>query len=54
MEAVQRRKVEDLYGRVGVLVRDAAGLGVAEEDLRMRFDRELEKTFKGVADRGGA
>lgn len=44
-EAVKRRKVEDLYGRIGVLVRDAAGLGVGEEDLWERFDRELERTF---------
>lgn len=53
-EAVKRRKVEDLYGRVGALVRDASGLGITEEDLRERFDRELEETFKGVAERGGA
>ena len=53
-EAVRRRKLEELYGRVGVLVRDAAGLGVAEEELRERFDRALEQTFKSVADRGGA
>ena len=53
-EAVRRRKLEELYGRVGLLVRDAAGLGVAEEELRERFDRELEQTFKSVADRGGA
>ena len=53
-EAVRRRKIEDLYGRIGLLVRDAAGLGVAEEDLRERFDRELEWTFNSVANQGGA
>jgi GntR family transcriptional regulator len=53
-EAVKRRKVEDLYGRIGVLVRDAAGLGISEKDFRERFDRELERAFKKVADRGGA
>ena len=53
-EATRRRKVEELYGRVGVLVRDAAGLGVAEEELRELFDRELGRTFKSLADRGGS
>ena len=53
-EAMRGRKVDELYGRIGTLVRDAAGLGVGEDDLRERFDRELERTFKSVADRGGA
>ncbi len=53
-EAMRRRKIEDLYGRIGVLARDAAELGIAEEDLREHFNRELERTFKSVADRGGA
>ncbi|MDP9454283.1 MAG: GntR family transcriptional regulator [Actinomycetota bacterium] len=53
-ETMRRRKVEDLYGRVGVLVRDAAGLGITEEDLRERFDRELGRTFKTVGNRGEA
>ena len=53
-EATRRRKVEELYGRIGVIVRDAAGLGVAEEELRERFDRELGRTFKSLADRGGS
>ena len=53
-EAMQGRKVEELYARLGTLVRDAAGLGVREDDLRESFDRELERTFKSVADRGGA
>ena len=53
-EVVKRLKVEDLYGRIRALVRDAAGLGITEEDLRERFDRELEGAFEGVAERGGA
>ena len=53
-EATRRRKVEELYGRIGVIVRDAAGLGVAEEELRELFDRELGRTFKSLADRGGS
>ena len=50
-EGVRRRKVEELYGRVGVLVRDAAGLGVAEEELRESFERELERTFERATER---
>lgn len=53
-ETMRGRKVEELYARLGTLVRDAAGLGVREDDLRESFDRELERTFKSVADRGGA
>ena len=52
-EAVRRRKLEDLYGRVGVLVRDAAGLGVGGEELRERFERELERTFERATGREG-
>ena len=50
-EGVRRRKVEELYARVGVLVRDAAGLGVAEEKLRESFERELERTFERATER---
>ena len=53
-EVVKRRKVEDLYGRIGVLVRDAAGLGIPEEDLRESFEREVGRTFKTVGNRGEA
>lgn len=53
-EVVRKQKVEDLYGRIGVLVRDAAGLGIEEGELRERFDRELERTFGGVGSRGEA
>ena len=52
-EAVKRRNVEDLYERLGTMVRDAAGLGVGEEDLRERFDHELERTFERTTEREG-
>lgn len=52
-EAVKRRKVNDLYERLGTIVRDAAGLGVEEEDLRESFDRELERTFERTTEREG-
>ena len=53
-EAVRRRKLEGLYGRIGVLVRDAAGLGVAEEELRGRFNEELERSYPRAASQGNA
>lgn len=42
-EAVREKKVEDLYGRLGLLVRDAAGLGLTEDELWDRFEREFER-----------
>ena len=41
-EAVREQKTEALYERLGVLVRDAVGLGIAEDELWERFDREFE------------
>ena len=52
-EEMRRGKVEGLYGRVGVLVRDAAGLGVGEDELREHFERELERVFEGAKGREG-
>ena len=40
---VRERKVEELFGRLGELVRDAAGLGVTEDDLWERFEAEFER-----------
>lgn len=42
-EAVREKKVEDLYERLGLLVRDAAGLGLTEDDLWDRFEAEFER-----------
>ena len=53
-EAMRRRKVEDLYGRIGVLVRDAVGLGIDDEELRTRFNGELERSHGRAANRGEA
>ena len=42
-DALRGRKVEELYGRIGTLVRDAVGLGVTEDELWERFEAEFER-----------
>lgn len=49
--AVRERQVEDLYERIGVLVRDAVGLGVTEDELWERFDAEFERVYRRAASR---
>ena len=41
--AVREQQVEALYRRLGVLVRDAAGLGITEDELWERLDTEFER-----------
>jgi GntR family transcriptional regulator len=40
---VREQQVEALYRRVGILVRDAAGLGITEDELWERLDAEFER-----------
>jgi GntR family transcriptional regulator len=42
-EAVREQQVEALYERLGMLVRDAVGLGVTEDELWERLDAEFER-----------
>ncbi len=48
-EAVREQQVEALYERVGVLVRDAVGLGIKEDDLWERFEQEFERVYRRAA-----
>ena len=48
-EQAHGRQVEALYERLGLLVRDAAGLGVTEDELWERFDVEFERINSGDA-----
>jgi GntR family transcriptional regulator len=50
-EAVRAQQVEALYERLGVLVRDAVGLEVAEDELWERFDAEFEHVYSRAASR---
>jgi GntR family transcriptional regulator len=42
-EKARERGIEALYERLEALVRDAVGLGLTEDDLWERFDREFER-----------
>lgn len=48
-ETVREQRVEDLYKRLGVLVRDAIGLGITEDELWERFDAEFELFYRRSA-----
>lgn len=50
-EAVREQQVEALYERIGVLVRDAVGLGITEDELWERFEREFERVYSHAASR---
>lgn len=50
-EVLRERRIEDLYVRIGVLVRDAVGLGVTEDELWERFEAEFERIGERAADR---
>jgi GntR family transcriptional regulator len=50
-EAVRGQQIEDLYERLGVLVRDAVGLGITEDELWKRFDEEFERFYERSAGR---
>ncbi len=50
-DAVREQQVEALYERLGVLVRDAVGLGVTEDELWEHFDREFERVYRRAAGR---
>jgi GntR family transcriptional regulator len=41
--AVREQQVEALHRRLGMLVRDAVGLGITEDDLWERLDAEFER-----------
>ncbi len=50
-EAVREQQTKALYERLGVLVRDAVGLGITEDELWERFDREFERVRRRAASR---
>ena len=50
-EALREQQVEALYERIGVLVRDAVGLGITEDELWERFERKFERVYSRAASR---
>jgi GntR family transcriptional regulator len=51
---VRGQRIEDLYERLGALVRDAVGLGITEDDLWERFEAEFERFHRRTASQEGA
>ena len=45
-EVVREQRVAGLYERLNVLVRDAVGLGITEDELWERFDAEFELFYR--------
>ena len=50
-EALREERLKALYERVGVLVRDAVGLGVTEDELWARIDAEFDRFYGRSASR---
>ncbi len=50
---VREQQVEALYRRLRVLVRDAAGLGITEDELWERLDTEFERVHTRERPAGG-
>lgn len=50
-EVLRERRIEELYVRLGALVRDAVGLGVTEDELWERFEAEFERIGERAASR---
>lgn len=42
-EAAREQRVEALFEKLSVLVRDAVGLGITEDELWERFDAEFDR-----------
>ncbi len=42
-EAAREQRIEALFERLSVLVRDAVGLGITEDELWERFDGEFDR-----------
>ncbi len=45
--AAREQRVEALFERLSVLVRDAVGLGITEDELWQRFDAEFDRLGQG-------
>jgi GntR family transcriptional regulator len=46
-EVARERRIEEIFKRLRVLVRDAAALGVSEDDLWAGLDSEFERIPRG-------
>ena len=48
-EVARERRIEEIFERLRVLVRDAAALGISEDDLWASLDSEFERIPRGSA-----
>ena len=53
-EVARERRVEEVFERLRVLVRDAAALGISEDELWASLDSEFERVSQGKEERGPA
>ncbi|MEO7001648.1 MAG: GntR family transcriptional regulator [Ktedonobacterales bacterium] len=51
--ALRPHQLETIFERLDALVRDAANLGVSEQELRARFEAALARFYRGVQGREG-
>ena len=49
-EVARERRIEEIFERLRVLVRDAAALGVSEDDLWAGLDSEFERIPRGLGE----
>jgi GntR family transcriptional regulator len=47
-EVARERRVEEVFERLRVLARDAAALGISEDELWASLDSEFERTAQGI------
>src|ERR671911_2400810 len=51
-EVARERRVEEIFERLRVLVRDAAALGISEDELWASLDAEFERVSQGTEEGG--
>lgn len=51
--ALRQHQLDALFKQISALVRDAANLGISEQELCEQFERELARFYHGQQDRQG-
>jgi len=51
-EVARERRVEEVFERLRILVRDAAALGISEDELWASLDSEFERVSQGTEEGG--
>ena len=53
-EVARERRIEEIFERLRMLVRDAAALGISEDELWASLDSEFERVSQGTEEGGTA